>query len=230
MKWLSNIRSVVFDLDDTLWPCEPTILNAEVKLYEWLKKNYPRITNEYSLDDMRKQRASFALLNPHIAHDVTALRKQSLAELAKKFDYPYDVSVNGLLLFRKYRNRVSLFDDSLPTLRELKKHFILGVITNGNADLEAIGLNKHFDFIVTAEEAGSAKPDQMIFDYARNKVKLETHQLLYVGDHPVNDVLGSRNSGWKSLWFNPSNKVWMENIQPDAEINKLSELPGLLCV
>lgn len=230
MNGFSEIRCVVFDLDDTLWPCEPTTLNAEAKLYEWLEKMYPRVTNKYSLDDMRKQRESFAIQNPQIAHDVTALRKQSLAELAKDFNYSHDLSVDGLTLFRKYRNKVHLYDDSLPTIKKLSKHFKLGVITNGNADLEAIGLNEHFDFVVTAEEAGSAKPDQTIFDFARSKVNLKTHQLLYVGDHPVNDVLGSRNSGWKSLWFNPSNKDWVEDMQPDAEINKLSELPGLLSV
>jgi len=226
----SNIRCVVFDLDDTLWPCEPTILNAELVLYEWLKEYYPRITARYSLESLREQRANFALLNPHLAHDVTALRKQSLAELAQKFDYPMSLATNGFALFRQYRNQVDLFDDALPTIQKLSEHFKIGVITNGNADLEVIGLSEYFDFIVTAEEAGAAKPDQAIFEYARNRVKLASHELLYVGDHPTIDVLGSSNSGWKSLWFNPTAAHWLEEIMPDAEIQKLSELPSLLSI
>ncbi len=226
----SNIRCVVFDLDDTLWPCEPTILNAELALYEWLKECYPRITAQYSLESLREQRANFALLNPHIAHDVTALRKQSLAELAQKFDYPMSLANDGLTLFRQHRNQVDLFDDALSTIQKIGEHFKIGVITNGNADLEAIGLSEHFDFIVTAEEAGVAKPDKAIFEYARNRVKLASHELLYVGDHPTIDVLGSSNSGWKSLWFNPAAAHWPEDIMPDAEIQKLSELPGLLSI
>ncbi|MEJ2115826.1 MAG: HAD family hydrolase [Gammaproteobacteria bacterium] len=226
----SSIRCVVFDLDDTLWPCEPTILNAEQALYEWLNKHYSRITAQYSLQGIRQQRANFALRNPHLAHDVTALRKQSLLELAMEFDYPMRLASEGLSLFRKHRNQVNLFDDALPTINKLRVRYKTGVITNGNADLDAIGLRGHFDFIVTAEEAGVAKPDKAIFEYAQNKVNLSGHELLYVGDHPEIDVLGSNNSGWKSLWFNPSASRWQEDIKPDAEIQSLSELLNLLCV
>jgi FMN phosphatase YigB (HAD superfamily) len=53
-----------------------------------------------------------------------------------------------------------------------------------------------------------------------------------VGDHPTNDVIGSKNSGWQALWFNPDAKQWPEDIlpqiQPNAQIQKLSELPELL--
>ncbi len=230
MSDFSKIRCVAFDLDDTLWPCEPTILNAELQLYEWLEKYYPRLTNEYSIEDMREFRVNFATQNSHIAHDVTALRTQSLVELAIKFDYPDNLAIDGMTVFREHRNKVDLFDDALPTIDKLNKHYKTGVITNGNADLEAIGLSEYFDFIVTAEEAGSAKPDHAIFEYARSKINLEKHELLYVGDHPVNDVLGSRNSGWKSLWFNPSGESWLEDLRPDAEIKMLSELPSLLAI
>ncbi|MGH1538762.1 MAG: HAD family hydrolase [Gammaproteobacteria bacterium] len=228
MDNFSSIRCVVFDLDDTLWPCEPVIVNAEIALYEWFKEHYPRISNQYSLEDVRKQRTNFALRNPHIAHDVTALRKQSLLELAQEFDYPMGLASDGLALFRKHRNKVSLFDDALPTISKLREHFSTGVITNGNADLNAIGLSEYFNFIVTAEEAGAAKPDKTIFELAQKKINLSSHELLYVGDHPIIDVLGSNSSGWKSLWFNPYSEPWMEDVKPDAEIQSLSEIPSLL--
>ena len=230
MSKFTSIRCVVFDLDDTLWPCEPVINNAEIALYEWLKKFYPRITDEYSLQELREQRANFAILHPHLAHDVTALRKQSLTNLAQEFNYSVAMANDGLALFRRHRNQVDLFDDALPTIRKISEHFEIGVITNGNADLEAIGLSEYFDFIVTAEEAGAAKPDKAIFEYARNKTKLAVHELLYVGDHPVIDVLGSNNSGWKSLWFNPAAVPWLEELKPDAEIKRLGEIPSLLSI
>ena len=113
---------------------------------------------------------------------------------------------------------------------KISEHFETGVITNGNADLEAIGLSGHFDFIVTAEEAGAAKPDKAIFEYARSKTNLAGHELLYVGDHPVIDVLGSNNSGWKSLWFNPAAAAWLEELKPDAEIQRLGEILSLLSI
>ena len=226
----ADIRCVVFDLDDTLWPCEPTIVKAEEALYSWLQEHYSRVTDCYSLEDLRKQRANYALHNPHIAHDVTALRKQSLDELAQQFAYPSTMANDGLALFRKYRNQVKLFNDALPTINNLSKRFKLGVITNGNADLKAIGLSDNFEFIVTAEEAGVAKPDASIFEFARKKVNLGCHELLYVGDDPAIDVLGANNSGWKSIWFNPAGKQWLEEIKPHAQINALGELSYLLSV
>lgn len=228
----TNVRCVVFDLDDTLWPCLPPIINAEKVLYSWLQENCPRVTTEYSIEGLREHRADFLLRNPHLSHDVTALRKQSLADLAKTFNYPLALANEAMLLFRYHRNQVSLFDDALPTINILKEQFKIGSITNGNADLRAIGLGEYFDFIVTAEEAGVAKPDNAIFEFAQNKTNFENHELLYVGDHPENDVVGSKNSGWQSLWFNPDSKEWpkelLEEAQPNAQIQYLSELPNLL--
>jgi putative hydrolase of the HAD superfamily len=230
MSAYSNIRCVVFDLDDTLWPCEPVISHAEQVLYTWLAEHYPRITQQYSLDELRKHRENYSFRNPHIAHDVTELREQSLAELAQKFDYPRQLANDGLQLFRQHRNNVKLFDDSMPTIKYLREHFKIGAITNGNADLTAIGVREYFDFVVTPREAGAAKPDKEIFEYARMQVNFAKHELLYVGDHPIIDVLGSSQSGWKSLWFNPTEAPWLERVKPDGQIQRLSELPGLLNV
>ena len=112
MNDFSSIRCVVFDLDDTLWPCEPTISNAEQALYDWFKDNYPRISDQFSFEDLRQQRANFSLQYPHISHDVTALRLHSMTELAKKFDYPVRLAKDGLAHFRQHRNQVNLFDDA----------------------------------------------------------------------------------------------------------------------
>ncbi len=228
MNDFSSIRCVVFDLDDTLWPCEPTITNAELALYDWLAEHYPRITDQFSIEDLREQRANFALHHTHISHDVTALRLHSMAELAQKYDYPVSLAKDGLAHFRHHRNQVNLFDDALPTLKALGEHFKIGSITNGNAQLDVIGVREHFDFVVTAEEAGAAKPNKKIFDFAREQIDLASHELLYVGDHPTNDVIGSKNSGWQALWFNPDAKQWSEEIQPNAQIQSLSELLELL--
>ena len=231
----SGIRCVIFDLDDTLWPCEPTIMNAEIALYEWLAENYTKITQKFSFEDVREHRAEFARRNIHLAHDVTALRKESLAELASKFEYPLQMADEGLALFREHRNRVEFFADALPTLSKLAKHFKIGAITNGNADLEAIGARNYFDFVVTARDAGTAKPNEKIFIYAQGKTDYACHELIYVGDHPAIDMLGCIKSGWRSLWFNPEEAPWPEdelhkNYRPDAEIQKLSQLPKLLAI
>ncbi len=231
MGEFSSIRGVVFDLDDTLWPCEPTIVNAENALYEWLQSNYPKITQKYSIQDLTAYRAEFAGSNPHLAHDFTALRRESMALLAKEFNYPEAMADIGLAWFRKHRNMVELYPDSLPTISRLSKHYQTGVITNGNADVDAIGLSEYFDFVVTAETAGVAKPNKGIFEFASTQSGLATHELLYVGDHPSFDIVGAKYSGWKAIWFNPGKQIWSESTaSPDAEIQNICELIGLLSI
>ena len=229
VKSFASIRCVVFDLDDTLWPCEPTILNAENALYEWLRKNYTKITNYYTLQELRDHRQEFAQRNLDISHDVTALRLGSLAELAQQFEYPDNMAHEGLALFRQHRNQVIFYDDSLSTISLLANKFQIGAITNGNADIEAIGACEYFDFFVTAEQAGAAKPNIEIFEYAQQKASLAGDELLYVGDHPSIDIVGANQSGWRSIWFNPNKQAWpLLETQPDAQIQNLSELLDLL--
>lgn len=244
MNDFSNICCVVFDLDETLWPCLPPIFKAEKILHAWLKQHYPLVAEHYSIEDLREHSADFAQRNSHLSHDVTAIRKQALEELANKFDYSVDMANEGVSLFRYHRNQVSLFDDALPTIRALREKYKVGSITNGNADLIAMGLGKYFDFIVTAEEAGVAKPDAAIFEHAQKKAELSNQELLYIGDDPVNDVMGSKNSGWQAIWFNPGREEWLgsfsgdvpegvldeelKEIGPDAQVQNLSELLGLL--
>ena len=228
MYIFSKIRCVTFDLDDTLWPCEPTISNAEQALYNWLKDDYPCITHRYSFEDLHKQRVAYSKAHPELAHNVTELRRQSLIKLAKEFNYPDKMATDGLALFSKFRNQVNFFDDAFTTIDHLKNHFKIGAITNGNADLDAIGVSEKFDFVVTAELAGAAKPNEKIFKYAQHQVQLDSNQMVLVGDAPHVDVLGAQQSGWRSIWFNPNSVQWQEEKKPDAEIQKLSQLIALL--
>ena len=50
-----------------------------------------------------------------------------------------------------------------------------------------------------------------------------------VGDSLSSDILGGKNAGLKTIWFNPHEKT-TEGIavHPDYFIRSLSELPGLL--
>ena len=228
MNNFSNIRCVTFDLDDTLWPCEPTIMNAEKALYSWLDAYYPLVTKRYSFDELKRHRAKFAKAHPELAHNVTKLRHQSLIELAKEFNYSMNMADDGLTLFRKFRNKVNFYDDAFVTIDKLRDHFKIGAITNGNADLSEIGVNDKFDFVVTAEKAGAAKPDEKIFKYAQRKARLDSSQMVFVGDTPEIDVIGAQQCGWYAIWFNPNKVQCLEKVKPDAEIHRLSQLVKLL--
>ncbi len=104
---------------------------------------------------------------------------------------------------RRARQRVSearwvLYDDVLPVVRLLKgKGLLLGLISNlcfGRSIIEP-----YVDVIVTAQDAGAAKPDPSIFLQALRKGNVEASQATYIGDQYTTDVLGARAVGMKAI-------------------------------
>ena len=224
----TNIRCITFDLDDTLWPVRPVILNAEEKLYQWLCEHYPRITNKYSAEQLIQQRAAASQLHVEIAHDVTLLRWLFLSTLAKEFDYPSCLADQGLDLFCQYRNDVVPFAEAEGMLTQLQKSFTLGAITNGNAQLDKIPIGKYFDFVITAADVGASKPCVSLFQQAASEASVEMHQIVHIGDSAEADVIGANQAGCHSIWFNPARQSWPGGQSPDAVIHSLKEVPALI--
>jgi putative hydrolase of the HAD superfamily len=122
-----------------------------------------------------------------------------------------------------------LFPEVRPALVSLRERFVLVAVTNGNADLDKIGIRDLFDGVVSAAMAGAAKPAQPIFDMAVEAGGANAAQTLHVGDHPLYDVHGARNAGLKAVWVNRSGDKWPDEYHaPDGEVRHLGELDGLL--
>ena len=228
IKMNHEFACITFDLDDTLWPISPTIQNAEAALYTWLGMHYPRVTSKYSLQDLAKKREQLKQQRKDIAHDVTALRLQSLLEVAMEFGCSEKLARDGLEYFRTHRNRVTPYKEAEPTLARLSKHFTLGAITNGNAQLEFTELARYFDFCVTPTEVGECKPHPDIFTYAARLAGVQVSKILHVGDCAKGDVVGAANAGFTSVWLNANRKPWPGGQNPYAVIHSISELLDVL--
>ena len=227
---MSKQKTIAFDLDDTLWPCKPVIQQAEQRFYDWLAAHYPRITAAYSPQELIRNRISFMQEHPHLHYNLTHLRKNWMATLAEQHRYPADLVEPGLEVFWLARNEVTLFDDALETLQSLAERFITGVISNGNASVQHIGIGHLFRFAHNSEAAGVAKPHPDIFHQALAQVDVEPHHAVYVGDDPVRDIKGAADAGLKTIWYNPANTDWPaeQKIMPDATITRLAELDEVL--
>ena len=103
---IEDVECVTLDLDDTLWPIEPTISNAEQKLYDWIALKYPKVTETYSFEQIAVKKSQLSLTRKDIAHNVTELRHCALLELAEEFGYSNKFADDGLKVFRKFRNQV----------------------------------------------------------------------------------------------------------------------------
>jgi FMN hydrolase / 5-amino-6-(5-phospho-D-ribitylamino)uracil phosphatase len=223
-----GVECVTLDLDDTLWPVEPTIERAELKLYQWVEKNYPQVSNAYTQQDIAAKRMELKLSRADIAHNVTELRYCSLLEIADEFGYGNAFAQEALELFRYYRNQVEPYEFSESILAILKQHFIVGAITNGNAQLDQIPIGEYFDFVVTAEEMGVCKPHPNMFERASRLANVELANVMHVGDSAQTDVLGAMNAGCKAVWLNSKRQPWPGGQNPHHVVHSLTELPAIL--
>ena len=224
----SVIKCITFDLDDTLWEVTPVILRAERRFYDWLTQHCPRITARYSADALMDHRKSFISAYPELHHNLTQLRKNWLGALAREAGYDESIVEPGFRVFWEARNDVSVFTEALDALDSLSGFYRLGAITNGNADVNVIGIGHHFDFVVTSESVGAAKPHPDIFHAALAQAEAAPREVLHVGDDPARDVCGAAEVGMRTVWVNTAGEPWPGGPEPDAVVRRLDELEPIL--
>jgi 2-haloalkanoic acid dehalogenase type II len=211
---LRDVRAVAFDLDNTLWDIGPVIERAELRLHEWLSTHCPRIPERVSKEEMRAARELLAREEPHNAHDFTYLRMASLARHARECGYDEAMALRAFEVFFAARNDLELFPDVRPALERLRTRFPLATLSNGNADLARIGLAELFVLSLNARQIGVGKPHPRCFERLATELRLEPHQILYVGDDPVLDVEAARAAGLPTAWINRFALQWPSEIAP----------------
>jgi putative hydrolase of the HAD superfamily len=230
---LTQVRVITLDLDNTLWDVQRVIEAAERELHEYLSAHYPLLTADMPLSSMTELRQKVAMTYPEKEHDFTFLRKQMLLERATlaqyELDQAHEIAEEAFDVFYRVRNQVVLFEDVLPSLEWLYERYRLISISNGNADLNAIGIARYFDTSVWAREVGTLKPGALMFLRPLMDAQIDPGQCLHVGDDPVMDISGARAVGYQTAWIDRFGVGWPGNQDPaDYAIKSLSDLVELL--
>jgi putative hydrolase of the HAD superfamily len=223
-----QIAAITLDLDDTLWPIEPVMRRAEQRLDDWLKTHCPRAAAAYPIAAMRALRDRVAQENPHLAHDFSAQRRLSLHTALTHHGYTEQHVEGAYSEFYAARNEVECYADALPALARLAARFPLVSLSNGNADIERIGLAHFFRHAISSRDCGIAKPAPQIFHLACARLGLAPQQVLHVGDDPELDVGGARAAGLRTAWINRAGVRWTHPERPDLALRDLAELADAL--
>lgn len=226
---LQEIQAITLDLDDTLWDIHPVIDDAERKLWDWLGAHYPNILDCFDREMVINLRKDVNQRYPNKSHDYRFIRRLVLKKLFSSSGYEEKFAEDAFHFFDMHRNKVKLYDGVLRTLDTLAERVKVIAVTNGNANLEMIGIDHLFHDAVYAADAGYPKPDIRIFDEAIRRSGVGTESILHVGDHPENDIVGAANAGLKTVWMNPKLQEWPDYLnKPDITISRISELCDLL--
>lgn len=104
-----------------------------------------------------------------------------------------------------------VYGDTLSSLKRWQTMGIsLGIISNFDSRiysvLEALDLKQYFETITISTEAGTAKPDPLIFTTALRKHGCSPQEAWHVGDSRKDDFKGAQAAGLRGIWLKRPNQ------------------------
>lgn len=137
--------------------------------------------------------------------------------------------------YEAYLSQGHFFVPGAPELLErLYPRYELYLASNGTAAVQAerlksAGIARYFKGIFLSEEIGANKPSPDYFYACFDAIPgFDLSAALMVGDSLTSDILGARNVGMRSCWFNAKGAPPRPDIPADYTIRALEELPPLL--
>ena len=126
---------------------------------------------------------------------------QEVREAGRRWDFEPDPAEVGALAdsLRHWEP----FPDTVEALRALKSRYKLAIISNvddGLFALTACHLEVEFDWIITAEQAGTYKPSRNNFEVALGRMGVAPERLLHVAESLFHDVAPAKQLGLSTVW------------------------------
>ena len=228
-----GVKWVFIDLDDTLWDFSANSDVTLQKLYrkfEIFSRYYPEY-NEFDEAYHLKNSELWDLYHHgHIEQEYLKLERFRWLLVSKGYDCG-DVDELSAEMNEWYLDELSrcsaLVDGAIDLLELLGKRYLIGVLSNGFADvqyrkLQTSGLWRYVQRMVVSDEIGVQKPDKRIFDYALREVGAEANEVIMIGDNPDADIQGAKSAGWRAIYFNRKSKPSVA--VADAEVASLSDV------
>ncbi len=224
------IRTILFDLDDTLLDFKAS--EAEALRYTLSTLGLEptkEIVSRYSVINQ----AQWELLEKKVL-----TRQQVLVRRFQLLFQEYGIDCEAQKAQDMYHHRLSQGHYYLPgaqeLLEELKDSYDLYIISNGTAKVQdgrikSSAIDRYFKDIFISEHMGCDKPDPVFFERSFAKIPgFKKEEAVIIGDSLTSDIRGGNNVQVRTVWYNPHDLPAREGIHADYEIKALGEIPALL--
>jgi putative hydrolase of the HAD superfamily len=215
------IKAVLFDLDDTL-----TDRTASLSKYAALfHREFAELLGTVTV---REIESTFVALDAHGYRP----RDEVYAGIVEQLAWAHTPDTSAIrdhwhTWFPQLTVARGELQETLTALAA--SSLCLGVVTNGSvltqsAKIAQLGIGHYFATVVISESAHCKKPSPRIFQYALEEIGRLAGETLFVGDHPMNDVLGSAEAGLIPVWLEGIHAWPSPHAIPDRRIRALSEV------
>ena len=228
-----QIKLITLDLDNTLWHTDPVIKRAEEAQWQRAKELNPSLDQHFTAEKLQELKINIASQHPELRHKLSKLRLEFLYQVfiaSGSHDQQARLfSEQTFSVFLQVRNQVTLFPDALNLLQSLQQNYHVIALSNGNADLKAIGIDHLFDAHFHAENVDQPKPHSDMFLAALEYANVQASESIHIGDHPDQDILAAQQLGFNTIWANILGQQWpLDLIPADNELSQISQLTRIL--
>ncbi len=217
-------KAVIFDLDHTLYEFTGPHVAAMAAINAYIVERFGLTAEEAE----QKAAEAFRLTKKKTGEATASthsrtLRYQTLCEMLGENEFLH-ARVMGELYWNTFYGAMKRDEAVFKVLSALRDKGIKIVVgTDMTAPeqyrkIETLGLQDYLDHLVTSEEAGAEKPSPQILDLCIKKAGCSKEECIFVGDHPMKDVLGPIRYGMDAVWcrhFNPERFLEMFKIKVD---------------
>ena len=123
-----KIKLITFDLDDTVWPNQKVIVDAEKALWNFLLMKVPHVRDELNEENINKIRVELVEKDNSLKFNLTEFRKKVVKELLLKIGLDENEAIyysnESFNEFFKVRNKVQLYNCLLytsPSPRDMRR-------------------------------------------------------------------------------------------------------------
>jgi putative hydrolase of the HAD superfamily len=220
---LNNITDVFFDLDHTLWDFDK---NSALTFEKIFNLNNIDVDTTHFLSFYEPINLSYWKLYREDKIDKASLRFGRLNDAFLKIDKKVDREIINKLS-EDYITHLSsfnhLFENTIDVLEYLSVKYNLHIITNGFQEIQhkklaSSNIDKYFKTVTNSEQVGVKKPNPKIFNYAIEIAKTKVSQSIMIGDNLEADILGAKDIGMDTIFFNVRNET------SHAEIKEIDNL------
>jgi len=189
-----SLKIISFDVDGTL-------VDLEYNDLIWFKE-IPELV-------AKKKKVSFERSLKFVCEEYAKLGEHNL----NWYDINYWISYFGIeispdKIFEKYEPQVKIYPEVIPLLEELKKKYILIVITAMPREFlipKMKNLEKYFKFSFSALSDFKELKNSEIYSKISKALNVHPEQILHIGDHWEFDYLAAQKAGMNAIYLDRGN-------------------------